>query len=188
MSDAVIENGIGFIFNISNGYCFLITNNHTISAKTGYSNQIITAEDYTGEVHKALFYKNQNKPQRASSNEYDLSVICFQYNRNDLKVADLMNNKPSIDDVVVSVGSDIDKIAQGAITAIDKKETNMEKYLSDVKFDVIHHNAIPDGTRESLLFDLRLVLVGITYQTENGEAYAIPYAKINEFLYEYVYD
>jgi len=189
MSDAVIEKGIGIIFNISNGHCFLITNNHTIGIKTGYANQIVTVQDYTGTTHNALFYKGANKPQRASSNEYDLSVICFPYNRSDLRVAKLMSGTPKVEDTVLSVGSSTDKIAHGTITAITKKETNMEEYLSDVEFNVIHHNAIPDdGINESLLFDLRLVLVGITYQTENGEAYAIPYSKIVEFLNEYVYN
>lgn len=189
MSDAVVEKGIGIIFNISNGHCFLITNNHTIGIKTGYANQIVTVQDYTGTTHNALFYKGANKPHRASSSEYDLAVICFPYNRSDLKVASYMNNTPEKDDIVISVGSTVDKVSHGTVTDIAKKEANMEEYLSDVEFNVIHHNAIPDdGINESLLFDLKLVLVGITYQTENGEAYAIPYSKIVEFLNEYVYN
>ncbi len=188
-TDSKIENGIGYIFNISGGYCYLVTNNHTVAIQNGYTNQTVTVEDYTGQVHDAYFYKNPNKPQRASSNEYDLSVICFKYNRSDLKVTKQKNNTPSVDDIVVSIGSTADKVAYGNVAKIEPVKTDFEEYLSKVEFDVIHHNAVPeDDINESLLFNLDMTIAGITYETNDGEAYTITYAKIQEFLYKYVYN
>ena len=186
MSDAVVEDGIGIVYYISNGHCFILTNNHTVSMKSGYNNQIITAEDYSGVTYDVLFYKGTNKPQRAMSNKYDLALVCFPYNRSDLKVANFMKNTPKADDIVISVGAPTDNVSHGTITGLDERDSKLEEYLSDIEFDVIHHNAIPAGSSESLLFDLKLTLVGITYEAENGEAYAIPYSKIAEFLNEYV--
>lgn len=188
-TDSKIENGIGYIFNISGGYCYLVTNNHTVSIQQGYTNQKVTVEDYTGQVHDTYYYKNPNKPQRASSSDYDLAVICFKYNRSDLKVVDTKNNTLKTDDIIVSVGSTVDKIAHGTVTQITPYTADMEEYLSNIKFDVICHNAIPeDEMDESLLFNLDLSVAGLTYATEEGLAYTISYTKIQEFLYEFVYN
>lgn len=189
-TESVIENGIGYIFNISGGYCYVVTNNHTISIQNGYSKQRVTVEDYTGAVHDTYFYKSPNKPQRAASNQYDLAIVCFEYNRNDLRVANLKNNTPQAGNVVVSVGSTSGNVAHGTISKIEPNtSSSYEEYLSSVKFDVICHNAVPNDDRnESILFDLDMNVVGITYDSGDGVAYAISYAKIQEFLYEYVYN
>lgn len=187
-TDVRLENGVGFVFQISNGYCFIITNNHTIAKQEGYDNQKVTVEDYKGNVYDAYYYKNPNKANRASSNEYDLALICFEYNEADLKAISMKDNITSVEGDVVALGTNVDMVAYGIASRYDTVESAMEEYLSDVKYKVIHHNAIIENEEESLLFDLEMSLLGITYQTVDGVAYTIPTSKITEFLYEYVYN
>lgn len=187
--DTKVQSGIGYIFNISNGYCFVVTNNHTVSIQNGFSNQEVTVEDYSGTTHEARFYKNPNKPQRAASNDYDLAVVCFKYSKNDLKVARLKNNTLSVNDIVVSIGADSSKATNGRVTKIEPYKSSIEEYLSNVTFNVIQHDSIiDDEMKESILFNLDLTVAGITYTTEDGYAYAISYSKIQAFLNEFVYE
>ena len=61
--------------------------------------------------------------------------------------------------------------------------------MADLSCEVYQHNAISENMpNESLLFNLELQLVGITYHTENGVAYAIFEEKVREFLNNYVYE
>ena len=183
-TDSTTIEGIGVIFNISNGYCFMISNHHVTEQRSGYTHQKVTVTDYKGRTYTGLFY--DGKGYEATSSDYDLSIVCCVYNKTDLKVAPIKRNDPVVDDIVVAVGVNDEKPVTGVITKSDLATIPMDEYLSNVTFEVLHHTASAESN-EALLFDLDMALVGFTYANDNGVSYAIPTTRIYDFLYAFVY-
>jgi len=70
---------------------------------------------------------------------------------------------------------------------------NTPSYMSDVKFDVLAHNApIDNGSSGGALLNINLKIAGINYAASKANdefitGYTIPAVKIHEYLNNYVF-
>lgn len=180
--DAVIFNGVGYIFYKNERYCYAITSYNAMNSVEGYKNQQVSVTDCDGNVYRGYGYQRSENDPEAVISEYGLAVVCFEYSGSKLKVLSRDDKTPSVDDVVVSIGKAGTDESYGKVT--EYKESADKSY----SFKVIHHTAALEGQNQALLFNLNMTLAGITYLTEDGVSYTIPSYKIKEFLDRYVYN
>ena len=174
------RDGIGLAINIIGGYCYIVTNYHTVNLFENQSESKITVTDCKGNEFEAEVFKPKYKENSAMDSEYDLAAICFPYSGREIQEYANFGAKSNVGDIVFSMGYSSELFSRGEIVDIDVADLNCEVY---------QHNAISENMpNESLLFNLELQLVGITYRTENGAAYAIFEEKVREFLNNYVYE
>ncbi len=180
--------GVGIIYHIQNGYCYIVTNYHTIYANENQLDPKITVTDKEGNEFLARVFKSKNKDLPAMDKKYDLAVICFEYSGKVMQPIKTVGGIDYLGETVFSIGGSKDFVKTGFIAAYEKASVNIDKDLSSVDFEVYHHNAIPNSTaKESLLFNLDKHFLGITYYSEDGKGYAIPCEYIGAFLDIYLY-
>ena len=188
--------GSGFCFYVQNGYYFVITNCHVEADDTAYMNQSFTIEDYQGNVYTAHLYENPNKAGSAISPEYDLACLYFKpSSTTNVKEISIVSENPEVGEDVISLGAPKDQsnsITYGQISEYRKITLDdTSEDLSNVTFEVIHHNAlINNGSSGGPLLNSDLNVVGVNYAgaSQTGEGYAIPAEKLIEFLNAYVYN
>ena len=188
--------GSGFCFYVQNGYYFVITNCHVVADDTAYMNQSFTIEDYQGNVYTAHLYENPNKAGSAISPEYDLACLYFKpSSTTNVKEISIVSENPEVGEDVISLGAPKDQsnsITYGQISEYRKITLDdTSEDLSNVTFEVIHHNAlINNGSSGGPLLNSDLNVVGVNYAgaSQTGEGYAIPAEKLIEFLNAYVYN
>ena len=188
--------GSGFCFYVQDGYYFVITNCHVVADDPNYSKQSFTVEDYQGNVYKAYLYENPNKSGSAISPEYDLACLYFKPSSDTgVKELSIVSENPEVGEDVISLGAPKDQsnsITYGQISEYRKIILDdTEEYLSNVTFEVIHHDAlINNGSSGGPLLNSDLNVVGVNYagSSQTGEGYAIPAEKLIEFLNTYVYN
>lgn len=188
--------GSGFCFYVQNGYYFVITNCHVVADDTAYMNQSFTIEDYQGNVYTAHLYENPNKAGSAISPEYDLACLYFKpSSTTNVKEISIVSENPEVGEDVISLGAPKDQsnsITYGQISEYRKITLDdTSEDLSNVTFEVIHHNAlINNGSSGGPLLNADLNVVGVNYAgaSQTGEGYAIPAEKLIEFLNTYVYN
>lgn len=188
--------GSGFCFYVQDGYYFVITNCHVVADDPNYKNQSFTIEDYQGNVYKAYLYENPNKSGSAISPEYDLACLYFKPSSDtNVKAISIASENPEVGEDVISLGAPKDQansITYGQISEYRKITLDdTEEYLSNVTFEVIHHDAfINNGSSGGPLLNSDLNVVGVNYagSSQTNEGYAIPAEKLIEFLNVYVYD
>lgn len=188
--------GSGFCFYVQDGYYYVITNYHVVAEDPSYSKQSFTIEDYQGNVYTAYLYKNPNKQDSAISPEYDLACLYFKpSSTTNVKELTIASENPVIGDDVISLGapnSQSNSVTYGKITEYRKITLDdTSEDLSNVTFEVIHHNAYIDhGSSGGPLLNSDLNVVGVNYagSSQTGEGYAIPAEKLIEFLNTYVYN
>lgn len=187
--------GSGVVIDISGGYCFVLTNNHVVEKNTNYANQEITVEDPWGNRYTANVYK-KTASLSAMDKNYDLALIYFKYTVDEEKphLQEIpLGSDPKVGEYVISIGSP--KAQRNAVTVgnalkyitLKSDETSD---LSNVKFEVIYHNAIADhGSSGGPLVTADGKLCGLNFAgyESNNHGCAIPLSKINEFLNKYVY-
>ena len=180
--------GVGIIYHIQNGYCYIVTNYHTVYANENQLEPKITVTDKEGNEFLARVFKSQNKDLPAMDKEYDLAVICFSYNGNVMKPIRAVNSVRELGESVFAIGTSKEFIATGYVTEYKNASVDISEELSSIDFEVYHHNVIPDSeVKESLLFNLDTHFLGITYYSENGKGYTISVEHISLFLNEYLY-
>ncbi len=188
--------GSGFCFYVQNGYYFVITNCHVVVKDPSYSKQSFTIEDYQGNVYTAYLYENPNKAGSAISPEYDLACLYFKpSSTTNVKELSIVSENPEVGEDVISLGAPKDQsnsITYGQISEYRKITLDdTSEDLSNVTFEVIHHNAYIDhGSSGGPLLNSDLNVVGVNYagSSQTGEGYAIPAEKLIEFLNAYVYN
>ncbi|MBO5357382.1 MAG: InlB B-repeat-containing protein [Clostridia bacterium] len=184
--DATVIDTLGVIFVRSGKYCYTLAPCHAVKKMDNYKAQEVTVFDVDGNSYKGYSYRRSEQDPVAIIEEYDLALVCFEYSGSKLGAVERQTSNPDIGDIAIALDAK-DKIAYGEITDYKAYEWDVDENLSNVDFDVLHHSAVLEGSKESILFDISFSLVGITYTTEDGTAYAIPASRIHEFLYKYVY-
>lgn len=180
--------GVGYVYIFNSGYCFVVTNYHTVYANENQTDAKIIVTDKEGNEFDANVFKNKNKEHPALDKEYDLAVVCFPYNGTLLKKNEHTAIIDYMGEDVVSVASK-DSVSTGKVTEYKKTTANIDESLSSIDFEVYCHNAIPSTeVKESILYNIKLQLIGLTYYSENGTAYTIPQGRIAMFLNEYLYN
>lgn len=185
--------GSGVVIDISDGWCYVLTNCHVVEKEEGFSNQTITVEDPWGGTYTAQIYKNKNKAESAIDKSYDLALICFKYDPNKVKHSLLeieLGEDPKKGDSVISLGTP--EGMKNVLTcgeALSYQKINTDE-ITEMDFDVIIHSAvIAHGSSGGPLLDPHGRLIGLNFAgVENQNlGCSIPLSKINEFLDIYVY-
>ena len=191
---SVTSQGSGFCFEASNGYYYLLTNCHVAYRDTGYAKQSFTIVDYLGNQYQGYMYSSPSSKVDAIASSYDLACLYFKSTDTPVKALPMAQANPSLGINVVSIGTPqgnsntvtYGKISDyGTVTLADTSAA-----LSDVRFNVIFHNAdIDNGSSGGPLFNTNLEVVGVNYAgAENSTmGYAIPIKRVREFLNKYVY-
>lgn len=186
--------GSGFCFHIQDGYYYVLTNCHVAKKDSSYDNQKITIEDYQGKTYVGYLYKNPNNSFSAIAASYDLACLYFKPSSTNVKKLSLISSNPDIGDDVISIGApkgQSNSITFGKVVNYQKVSlSNTSTSLSNVKFDVICHNAYADsGSSGGPLLNSNLNVVGVHFagSKSSSKEYAIPAAKINEFIRNYIY-
>lgn len=182
--------GSGIIFyEADNGYYYVLTNNHVTVKRSGWDKVKYTIEDYLGNKYEATAI--------CMSSTYDLAVLRFKKNST-LNVIELGTTNPINGTEVVSLGQpkgQTNAISYGKILryVTGSKLNNCEDYQSNVRFEVIKHNAyMRSGSSGGALLNTDLKLIGINYALNDSDDFqyglSIPISKINEYLKEYFWD
>lgn len=193
--ESATSQGSGVIIDISDGYCFVLTNYHVTTQTEGYAHQQYIVEDAWGNQYKAIAYKNASIASYASSPEYDLALLFFKYEKDEkypLQEIEMASD-PKIGDFTISLGSPQNQknaITYGEVLAYQMLEDSEEGNLSNLNFEIIYHNAlIYHGSSGGPLLNAEGHLVGLNFAGFETNMYgcAIPLSKIIEFLDKYVY-
>ena len=195
-TDSFLTQGSGAVIDISNGYCYVLTNCHVVETADGYSNQNISVEDPWGNLYEAQIYKRSATSPAATSDEYDLALICFKYNpATEKTLCEIeFGNDPRVNDFVISIGSPAGQkntFTCGKVIAYNKLPKDSDSEISKIKFDIIIHDAnINHGSSGGPLLNTEGHLVGINFAGYNNGAYGctVPISKVKEFLDLYVYN
>lgn len=187
--------GSGVVVDISDGYCFVLTNYHVVATANGFSKQSIKVEDPWGNEYEANVYKNKNSSSAAIDPSYDLALIYFKYQpTTEMKLEEIAfaNNDPKSEENVISLGTpngQQNSITYGKVLSYQKLN-NSEDSDEKVEFDIIYHSAlIYHGSSGGPLVDTSGKLVGLNFAGFENNHYgcAIPLSKIIEFMGKYVY-
>ena len=181
-----IREGVGVVYHIVSGYCFVVTNCHTVSTFDHQTNPKIKVYDKENNEFEALVYKH---PDRAPAIDikYDLALIAFEYEGDVIGINEDIDIIDNMGDGVISVGSST-AVSTGTVNDYKIVDVDIDSQLSDVDFEVYCHNAIPNtDVKECLTYNTEMKLIGITYYSDNGVAYTIPTGRIAMFLNEYLY-
>lgn len=193
-TSSIISQGSGFCFHIQNGCYYVLTNCHVAKKDSSYNAQKFTIEDYQGKTYEGFLYKNPNKSVSAIAASYDLACLYFKPTSTNVKKLSIVSSNPNINDDVISLGAPKDQsnaITYGKIYSYNKVIIpGTSTSLSNVKFDVISHNAfVNNGSSGGPLLNVDLNVVGVNYAGgSSGVGSAIPAVKVNEFLRNYVYN
>ncbi len=180
--------GSGVIYAEESGYYYCLTNNHVV-AKGSKTNADIGIIDYQLETYEAELV--------ASDADYDLAVVKFKKNlaeplaKIELGTADL-----AVGETVIAIGSpggQMNAVTFGEMLVMESVSIDPDAAnLSNVTFPVIRHDAHMDnGSSGGVLLNTSLKIAGINFAAASGEdgefvfGYAVPAAKVSEFLAKY---
>ena len=187
--------GSGVVIDVSDGWCYVLTNYHVVKQLTEYSKQSISVEDAWGNVYEAKIYKNSNKSGSAMDEAFDLALIYFHYEgggKKNLSEIELVGD-PSINENIIAVGSpegQKNTFTCGKVIGFNKLSESSNENGVNIAFEVIIHDAnIYRGSSGGPLINAKGQLVGLNFAGYNDGFYgcSIPASKIQEFLDIYVY-
>lgn len=193
-SSSTESHGSGVVYQISDGYCYVLTNAHVVEQDEDYKNQSLTVEDPWGNEYNASIYRNPSAADKAYSEDYDLAMIYFKYTTGtestSLSPITLASRAAQVGDYVGALGApwgQRNAISCGMVLQYGK--INVEG--KDIEFSSITHTApIDHGSSGGLLVNTAGELVGINFAGESeytSLGYAIPLGVILDFMNEYVY-
>lgn len=176
-----MASGVVFLLN-NNGYYFVLTNEH-FTNKKGRTYVDYTIYDYKNNSYEGYMQLN------SAQEDYDLSVLFFKKEDENLHVIKRANKNPLISDEIISIGQpkgQFNSIMFGKVMYYDKTNFSDNKNLD---FDVINHDAfINDGSSGGALLDLDFNLVGINMSSStdsvfgNARSQAIPIETVEYYL------
>lgn len=182
--------GSGVIYQVSNGYCYVLTNAHVVEKTAGYSNQSFTVADAYGNEYDAQLYKSSKTGLLAYSEESDLALLYFKCSEEvAISAVTFAKEEAAIGEYVVALGSplgQINAISVGIVGSFGKIK------LSDgeTSFDGIYHSApIDHGSSGGPLVNTQGELVGLNFAGSENSSYgcAIPLSVIEKFINTYVF-
>ena len=188
--------GSGFCFEISDGYYYILTNCHVAVKHPDYDHVKYTIVDYKGNEYTGYLYENPNNGEEAISPDYDLACIYFKANSSEVEKLELATKNPEINDDVISLGTpdgQTNSITYGKVRGYEVITLeDCEPYRSDVKFEVIRHDAGRlAGSSGGPVLSSELKVIGVNYAAQAGggpRGHAIPIERVWEFLNRYVYN
>ncbi|MBQ9782004.1 MAG: serine protease, partial [Clostridia bacterium] len=189
-SSTTVYDGSGIIFkkqaysgNYYRYYC--LTNNHVVVANVNPTYFVV---DHLAVQHNATLVCN--------SDDYDLAVVSFVSDTN-FEVLPIDDKDVSIGDKVIALGNPLgsmNSVTVGNVTNLSEivnvPANSGETDYSNVNFAIITHDAkINSGSSGGALISYDFKIIGINFATGNDatthefvEGYAVPHAKIKEFL------
>jgi serine protease Do len=188
--------GSGVIIGIEGNTAYMRTNCHVAAVKDGREHVELTVVDYRGNRYAASYYRAQSYAS-AVDPTYDLALLTFRFDSSEpLLALELAEGDPAREQHVIAVGhpkGQSNAIAYGR--AVDYRPISLQDTTptqSDVKFNVLRHNAfIDNGSSGGPLLNTDLQIAGINYASTDSEtftyAYAIPSSRVREFLQQYGY-
>ncbi len=194
-TDSSTAQGSGFCFHIQDGRYYILTNCHVATKDASFGKQAFTIEDYQGNTYKGYLYKNPDTGISALAAEYDLACLYFEADSSNVKKLDILSENPAVGADVISLGApegQANTITFGRIDGYGKvtlSETSPSN--SNVTFDVLRHSAYANtGSSGGPLLNADLNVVGVNFAGSVSAEFtaAIPAEKIQEFLYQYVYN
>lgn len=194
--ESKVSQGSGVVIDISDGYCYVLTNCHVVDKEDGFENQTISVVDPWGEVYEAKIYKSKQKSDYAMSEEYDLALIYFKYSTsedNSLKEISMSPSNIKIGEYIVALGSPAglqNAITYGQVVEYQPIKAESGSSMEKIAFDVVIHDApIDHGSSGGALINTKGELIGINFAGYNNGKYgcAIPISKVIEFMDLYVY-
>lgn len=182
-TDVIYSRASGVVFLLNyNGYYFVLTNEH-FTDKKGRAYVDYTIYDYKNNSYEGFMQLN------SAQEDYDLSVLFFKKQDENLHVVKRAYKNPLISDEIISIGQpkgQFNSIMFGKVMYYDKTNFGDNKNLA---FDVINHDAfINDGSSGGALLDLDFNLVGINMSSStdsvfgNARSQAIPIETIEYYL------
>lgn len=195
-SNSQVAQGSGVVIDISGGFCYVLTNHHVVEMIEGFAKQNFTVEDPWGNIYEAQIYRKSVKYDYAMSEEYDLALLCFQYDPTTSNVLEeiTMGEDPKVNDYVVALGTPAglqNAITYGSVLEYEQINAGDDQSLQKVNFDIIVHNALLDhGSSGGALLNTSGNLVGINFAGYSEGVYgcSIPISKVLKFLNLYVYN
>ena len=193
--NSLTSQGSGVVFDMADGYCYVLTNAHVVYYDDDYSKQSIVVEDAWGNEYEASVYQHYKSSKKAFDTSYDLALIGFKYtNTENPKLEKIaVGDDPEAGDYVISIGSPLNQknaITYGKVLAYHQMTTTENDTISNVNFETILHDAIINrGSSGGPLLNSSGELVGLNFAGYTDKQYgcAIPMSKIHEFLSIYVY-
>lgn len=195
-TDVFTAQGSGVVFEVSNGYCYVLTNCHVAKLQDGFENQEITVVDAWGNEYEASVYKNLNSDHAAISEEYDLALLQFKYQPQSSERAisgiSLASSDAQAGEFVASLGTPnglYNTVSYGKLLGYDKVNM-LDKENSNVEFEVAYHSArIKHGSSGGALINMKGELIGINFggNSDGSIGCTIPISKVREFMDIYVY-
>lgn len=186
----------GFCFAINDDCYYILTNCHVAVKHPDYQHIEYTITDYKGNEYTGYLYHNPNKSESAISPDYDLACLYFKASSSEVEELDLVKANPKILDDVILLGTpdhQTNSITYGKVRGYEIITLdNCEEYESNVKFEVIRHDAgTKGGSSGGPLLNSELKVIGVNYAGQTGggpRGYAIPIERVWEFLNKYVYN
>ena len=195
--DHATVQGSGVVIDISGGWGYVLTNAHVAAELDGFENHEMHVVDAWGNSFEAKVYSNPKKSQPAISSDYDLALLCFEYEIPEFDIMQeipVSDGDPYVGEYVISLGTPMgqyNSITYGQVTSYKKVTVQNQGSFTRTDFDVIEHNAeILSGSSGGPLVDTNGKLVGLNFAAVNDGSIgcAIPLSQIHEFLSEYVYN
>ncbi len=188
--------GSGFCFEISDGYYYVLTNCHVAVRHPDYDYVKYTIVDYKGNEYTGYLYENPNNGEEAISPDYDLACIYFKASSSEVEKLELAKKNPEINNDVISLGTpdgQTNSITYGKVRGYEVITLeDCEPYRSNVKFEVIRHDAgRRAGSSGGPVLSSELKVIGVNYAAQAGVGpigHAIPIERVWEFLNRYVYN
>ena len=192
--------GSGVIFDISGGYCYVLTNCHVAQTGEGYSHRSYEIVDATGHTYQAWLYRNPAKEASAISEKHDLAVLYFALPEDAERVTWVpFGEDPEVGETVLTLGTpggQRNAIAYGRVQRYKRISVAGQDDTNCITFEAIEHSAfIAGGSSGGALLDAELHLVGINYaghsESDSGRehyySYSVPISRVREFLSVFVY-
>ncbi len=188
--------GSGFCFEISDGYYYVLTNCHVAVKHPDYDYVKYTIVDYKGNEYTGYLYENPNNGEEAISPDYDLACLYFKASDSEVEKLELAKKNPEINDDVISLGTpdgQTNSITYGKVRGYEVITLeDCEPYRSNVKFEVIRHDAGRlAGSSGGPVLSSELKVISVNYAAQAGvgpRGHAIPIERVWEFLNRYVYN
>jgi len=179
-----VAQGSGVIFHEEDNYYYALTNNHvTVKPQDsiyGY-NQVIYVLD---SDHQMMFLAEKVH----ELNTYDLAIVRFKSVK-DYLVAPFTYDPNYSGRDVIAIGTPqghFNTVTYGKTLGFGEIDLGEDKYLSDVKFPVLVHDAeIDHGSSGGPLFNYKLEIAGINFASGSSDNKQISVAIQTEKIFEY---
>ena len=185
LAQSYLKTGSGVMFSREGSTYYLLTNNHVVCAKTGYSRYSYSVTDCFGNSYTATLL--------GADPDYDLALLSFETDAREFPTLPLAEENAPVGETVVAIGQpkgQDNTVTLGTVTAYRTVET-YESEDSNIDFAVLWHDApVASGSSGGALLDSSLRVVGITFGegTLNGEfvsGFSVPIAEVWAFLEQY---